>query len=506
MEKTKLPYLRIKKISLKDFRNIKQGEVELPNSSYDDFKDGKPSVLGLYGQNGSGKTSLLMAINILKTVLCGQSLKYSIFASAIREGCMKCGLSFDFIGYNDKDNEVTDITYEFCVEKSLVEDDADDSSAVVSSPDKGLKEPGISFDLNLSPNKERLIITNEVLWYKPRNSNGRKQRLVDTRPEECAKKAFGPKAKYESLTKNAPKEIHEFFTKMRTVAEERSVSFIFNDAVFHNLMVATRENKDQQEALYCLNTFGGAYLFIIGSEETGLNNIKELPLMLRKEDNEGVKVLLSLLRLKRGCSIEEKFYNDTRSAIDALNTVLSKLIPRMNLRCIDRGIFTDKDSKEMHRFDLLSDRDGVRIPFEYESDGIRRIVSFLSLLISVYNDPSFTLAIDEIDSGIFEYLLGEIISIMGKNARGQLIFTSHNLRPLEVLPTKYLMFTSINPENRFVKLEGVGGNNNLRDCYFRYIVLGSGKNAIYETTDTFDIEEALFEAGYHEEFDNTNPS
>lgn len=51
----------------------------------------------------------------------------------------------------------------------------------------------------------------------------------------------------------------------------------------------------------------------------------------------------------------------------------------------------------------------------------------------MYNDPTTTVVIDELDCSIFEYLLGELLSIIEESGRGQLIFTSHNLRPLEKL-------------------------------------------------------------------------
>ena len=92
-------------------------------------------------------------------------------------------------------------------------------------------------------------------------------------------------------------------------------------------------------------------------------------------------------------------------------------------------------------------------------------------------------------------MLGELLSIMNENAKGQFIFSSHNLRPLEVIPRKNLLFTTVNPENRFAKLDGISGNNNLRDSYFRTISLGTGKDAFYDSTDSFNIEQALFEAG-----------
>ena len=49
--------------------------------------------------------------------------------------------------------------------------------------------------------------------------------------------------------------------------------------------------------------------------------------------------------------------------------------------------------------------------------------------------------IDELDSGIYEYLLGECLEVMQDKAKGQLIFTSHNLRPLEILENDSLLYT-----------------------------------------------------------------
>ena len=53
----------------------------------------------------------------------------------------------------------------------------------------------------------------------------------------------------------------------------------------------------------------------------------------------------------------------------------------------------------------------ISIPLKYESEGIVKIVSFLNVLICVYNNPSMCLVIDELDSGVFEYLLGELLAV-----------------------------------------------------------------------------------------------
>ena len=93
-------------------------------------------------------------------------------------------------------------------------------------------------------------------------------------------------------------------------------------------------------------------------------------------------------------------------------------------------------------------------------------------MIAMYNKPGICLAVDELDAGIFEYLLGEILEIIQDRAKGQLVFTSHNLRPLEKLNKESLIFTTTNPQNRYIRFTNVKETNNLRSFYYRAINLG----------------------------------
>lgn len=78
----------------------------------------------------------------------------------------------------------------------------------------------------------------------------------------------------------------------------------------------------------------------------------------------------------------------------------------------------------------------------------------MQLLIVVFNRESITVAIEKLDAGVFEYLLGELLRIISEKGKGQLIFTSHNLRPLETLDKNFIAFTT-NPSNRYIKLTNV---------------------------------------------------
>ena len=62
--------VRIEEITIRNFKNVKYGRVTLKNNR----KNYKASVLGLYGQNGTGKTALIDAMALLKFALCGMKV------------------------------------------------------------------------------------------------------------------------------------------------------------------------------------------------------------------------------------------------------------------------------------------------------------------------------------------------------------------------------------------------------------------------------------------------
>jgi AAA15 family ATPase/GTPase len=103
--------------------------------------------------------------------------------------------------------------------------------------------------------------------------------------------------------------------------------------------------------------------------------------------------------------------------------------------------------------------------------------------------------IDELDAGIFEYLLGEILGIVSNSGKGQLIFTSHNFRPLEMLSEKSLVFTTTSPNNRYTRFTNVKDTNNIRNMYYRSIDFGGQKEKLYQETKSYEIRRAFRKVG-----------
>ena len=59
MERT---VVRLERILIENFKNVKRGSLDFANTR----KPYRASILGLYGQNGSGKTALIDAMEILR--------------------------------------------------------------------------------------------------------------------------------------------------------------------------------------------------------------------------------------------------------------------------------------------------------------------------------------------------------------------------------------------------------------------------------------------------------
>ena len=507
MEKSRLlPNIRLRKVILDDFRNITHAEIDIPDGRVQDYVNGSPSILGLYGQNGSGKTSLILAISALKDALSGASLNYAEFSSCIRSGCSESKLAFEFSAYDGKDNTY-DLYYSF---KLSTDDRIEEVQKDRRVANEVFDFMGIGKVFNnegdeklsdyfIGPKDKKMVIFDEVVQFAA-TGNGKKfnkQVLVDTSEEACkaSGKMFGNKAKYEQLTANSEAGIDDALYKAKVESAVNSTSFVFSDKA-NDLLVKGSDKMHYKLVLKGLKTFGENYLFVIMMTVTAANSMNMLPFSMWFDGGaDGAFGYIHPLQLFEHCNVNEYLFPALKAAMERVSKVISTIVPNLSIELSEIGNTLSDSGEKMVMFDLVSVRNDVRIPLKYESDGIKRIISILSLLIAAYNHPSVTVVIDEIDSGIFEYMLGELLSIMNENAKGQFIFSSHNLRPLEVIPRKNLLFTTVNPENRFAKLDGISGNNNLRDSYFRTISLGTGKDAFYDSTDSFNIEQALFEAG-----------
>ena len=458
--------VRIESITIENFKNVTQGTLCFENKR----KEYKASVLGLYGQNGSGKTALIDAIYLLKFALCGKALPKK------------------YADYINVDAEHATLKYEFAVRYAEVVYNAWYQFSIR----KVIDENAVSIDEAANANTTTKVeIFDEVLSfsYESKADKMRKAPLIDTRTEEL----FAPKAKMQELVGDDKENYMDLLvTKRLTKATSRS--FIFSRELI-NQYRKNCKNELYMKLIEGLYTYGHRELFIIDTESIGLISLNALPLVFKYKNETSEAVGGLLLSLNGPALIPEDMYGVARNVIENMNIVLEQLVPGLRIGVVDLGSTMTKEGKIAKQIQLISLKNNKQIPFCYESEGIKKIVSVLQLLIVVYNNPSVTVAIDDLDSGVFEYLLGELLNIISEKGKGQLIFTSHNLRPLETIDKGFIAFTTTNPKMRYIRLTNVKGTNNLRDFYYRDIVLGEQSEQVYNPTNNFEIALAFREAG-----------
>lgn len=433
----------------------------MPNTVNKILSADKAEILGIYGQNGSGKTAIVDALYFLQKVMIGADLDQSLE------------------DYMDMDSDTAEIFADF-----------------------NLFMNGIVFEigyrLSLSREEKVVVISRETLS-GAKNENGirtNKTVFMDYQRDQT-NTIFKPQKRLDEILEEN-KDIKTDLIVARKMAEKSNCSYIFGESS-RDIFCREYKNGFQQFSVIISSLFEFALkdLFVIRNTHSGVISANfVLPMAFRIEnDNMGTKGDFTV-SLTEPILVDEERKNLLETIVEQINIVLYTIIPGLQVTIKNYGKQSLDDGEEGWKLELMSKREGMKeIPIRMESEGIIKIISILNALIQAFGNPSICLVIDELDSGIFEYMLGELLDIFKKSAKGQLIFTSHNLRALEMIDKESIMFSTTNPNNRYIHMKNVRESNNLRNMYIRSITLGGQSEEIYEETDSLKIARAFRKAG-----------
>lgn len=453
--------VRLSSLTLENIKNVKKGTIFMPMANDKSLSVGGAEILGIYGQNGSGKTAIVDALYFLQQIMIGQNIDQSIS---------------DYIGVDD-DTAHMNVEFKIFGKEKVYE---------------------VGYNISLEKNDGEVVIEREFMNCAINQGGKRtnKNIFMDYVRSE-SERIFKPQKRLDELIgKN--KERRTDLIVARKMAEKSNCSFIFGESS-REIFCQKVEKKfeDYSSVIRALFEFALKDLFVIRNTHSGMITANFLlPMAFRIENSTIGSKGDFAIPLTEPVVLDVVKKDILNAIVNQINTVLYTIIPGMKIDVKEYGQQALDSGEEGWKVELMSVREGKNpIPIRMESEGIIKIISILNVLIQAFGNSSICLVIDELDAGIFEYMLGELLDIFEKSAKGQLIFTSHNLRALEMLDKSSIMFSTVNPENRYIHMKSVKENNNLRSMYIRSITLGGQDEKIYEETDSLKIARAFRKAG-----------
>lgn len=454
--------VRIDRILINGIKTVLKGDINV-NNTLDEDDNYNASILGIYGQNGSGKTSVIDFIKIVKSIFEGKFLPNDIK---------------DYISF---EQDYFEGTIDFTINKDYF----------------------VSYYLKIGVSdfeNNEVSFLKESLKYNQKGK-GRTVKKIEINYLEDSD-YISPSILNDQMIKlNPKKELGLLLLRERALVKKESLLFseLFSSC---DLNVDGNDKVDlnkKVEIIKILQNYAMGNLFVVDKKNDtmmGLNLF--IPISFSCEVGSSKHVGKTFLPLDKPVAVPNQIVKITKIVIDQINTVINKIIPDFEIGIENFGKEIIAEGIEGERIQVFSLRSGNKISFAYEAEGIKKIVSIMSLLIAVFNDEKKCLFVDELDAGIFEVLLGDLLEVILTNGKGQLFFTSHNLRPLEVLSKDNIIFTTVNPENRYINLKS-RETNNLRNQYLKFLKLGGAKEDMGKEYSISDIRKAFRKAGKIEE-------
>ena len=420
--------IRIASLSLEGFRNVRHGSFAMPCSL---CKDNPPpsDILAIFGQNGSGKSAAVEAIDTVRHLISSKPLPKNT-KELINVECEEAIITIHFtVTAGRKDMEV-----------------------------------GYTARIGSSINGEKLSVKE--------SRSGKRAYIISWDMEKL--QVYG---KPEGFTKeDGEAEI------CRSLKDRQSM--LFSSSLLQRKLAGTIQGY----AIKALAEYARTSLLVISTRKArpkSILTISYLRLVNRHKKKGRMDIDLNVPFM---ATAEEE--ENIRDTISNINSVLGTFIPNMSV-----GVRKNEDGT----LELLSNKNDSPIPLRSESEGIIKLISIISVLIFVYNERSSALVIDELDASIYEYLLGELMEVFRNGAAGQFIFTSHNLRILEMIDKRSLIISTRNPDKKYIRIpENVPDSTNLRNYYLRTVLLSDECSGISSETDPHDIARALRKAWRHE--------
>lgn len=434
-------------IKAKNFKSLKNIEFNLKKT-----KNITNDFIAIYGENGSGKTNLVELFKFLQQMTISR-----VFDAAWNM------LPKEFLDFKDK--MINNIPKEI---KSIMELKLNlEEYRTLNEKENTEIEYGFKID-----NKEGFYYVNF------------NEEIVEEKLYFFVNKQNGYYFKLSKKGKEIQKELNNniFINDKYNKELEENIEKYWGKYSFLSLIMFELKDKNEE---YMLNNISHKLLNII--EKINLMTVHVNKWFLKFIPDNYIKKL-SLLDLKEGTISKDKV-DQIKKYENVLNIFFTQAYA--DIKSV-KYVIEEKENEIKYRlyFNKIIGGNLKSIPIELESEGTKRIVEEFDTLIGAIRGE--TVIIDEIDNGIHDLLMKNIILSIKDEITGQLIITTHNTLLLEVLPKEciYILSTDYEGNKNICTIKEYGikiqKNHNVRELYFKGLFGG------IPTTSYVDFEEIKY--------------
>ncbi|MCI5725796.1 AAA family ATPase [Fusobacterium sp.] len=414
--------MSIYSMRVKNYKTITDSEIEF-----------RGNLSGIYGPNGTGKTAILEVLNIVK----------EYFLSTV--------------GNENTEN----------LKRKILEGVSIGTDTMLIETIFYLEDTLYKLVLEFKIEGNNVYTLREELFFKEPKLRRTFKSILKIINEE---NEIFPKMFLGSSTKNTT-EIFKYLS-----LSQKNILIEFNN--FHSYLgiilrsydknLVSQKNLKFEEFItkfkYVCETLSG--MVIVFLKEQALYNLGLLiPLNIHTEKAHGVIPI----NLEKEANIYPKEIAEViENVISQIGALFSSIVPKSKL-IIKKEMVISTEESQKFAINIYVEKNEKIIPLAKESTGIIKLVSLLSAMVYYVKDENAIVAIDELDIHIFEYLLATLLEKLSLYAKGQLIFTAHNLLPLEKLNKDSIIISTKNDRNdiEYTYLKGISATTNLRQKYLK---------------------------------------
>lgn len=354
-----------------------------------DFNPADYRVKAIFGENGSGKTALIQAVKILRSILLDENYLYDSETQRF------------LVETVNKNTKVGYIECEFII--------TGDSSHICN----------YHVDFAVKDDRRFYIYHERYMTKNGKYSKNKYNTIFETKQGELV--AYGTGDSIDSFKRATQNLLGQrsflTFAFNESLVDVRSVGREFSYfSLIYLLLFALSVNVYLDEEDNHINYFIKKRI-----EEIDIDDLSSEKISYIKQASE--QILSSYFDTR---IVPKDSFSGFQKRVGNMSSFLKIFKPDLEGIEIEK-----KETPDYYKCELILVYENYRIDQELESKGIKKLIKLFNYLNAASN--GMIVFVDELDSSINDIYLDKLIEFFMYYAEGQLCFTSHNLSPMNIL-------------------------------------------------------------------------